>query len=220
MPDYPEEALGRDSLFKQKLHQLRASWTSGQSKGTARATGELQSLNYLQEAHESLQQKDGDELTRLALLDSLTGLYNQKTITRLLTEELKRASRYKRPVALIVARVDNMEEVTAAGGMLISDTLVRSFADMLLDTVRDVDAPSRLSADSFMVFCPETNRGGAEIILNRIKQRLSGGFQVDIDRRWNLTISLGIASFPRDGSTADELISAAVSSLRVGNQPY
>ncbi len=165
-------------------------------------------------------QKDGDELTRLALLDSLTGLYNQKTITRLLSEELKRASRYKRPVALIVARVDNLEEVTAAGGMLISDTLVRAFADMLLDTVRDVDAPSRLSVDSFMVICPETNRGGAEIILSRIKQRLAGGFQVDIDRRWNLNISLGIASFPRDGSTADELISAAVSSLRVGNQPY
>lgn len=220
-PDFQDEALGRDSLFKQKLHKLRSDWSSTQGRAShAKATGELQSLQYLAEAKESLQSKDGDELTRLALLDSLTGLYNQKTITRLLADEVKRARRYKRPVAIVIARVQNLDDIIAAGGQLVADTLLRAFAELLLETVRDVDAPARITADAFIVMCPETNRGGAEIIMNRMNERIAGGFQVDIDRRWDLTIGLGIASFPRDGNDPEQLIKAAMTSILPGSNSY
>ncbi len=81
--------------------------------------------------------------------------------------------------------------------------------DLVLKAVRDVDVPSRYSNTQFLVICPETNSQGAKIIAERMLRTVSAEALVGVDRNWRISVSVGYASFPKHGTSAQDVITKA-----------
>lgn len=179
---------------------------------------ELESRQLLAGTQSSMTTGKGDELERLALLDSLTELYNHRTFLKELKDELKRAKRYKRPVSLVMVSIDGYKEVSRQYGALTGDAVLKVVAAVLKECIRDVDIGARYSGDEFAIVLPETNAAGAAVVAERIRQRV--GTQA-ITHNWNnlkVTASIGLASFPAHAREHDELIARSVQALELAVQ--
>jgi len=179
---------------------------------------ELEQRSLLTTTENKMSMVKGEEIERLALLDTLTELYNSRTFLKEIKEELKRAKRYKRPVALCMVTVDNFKDISRQYGALTSDAVLKVLGTVLQGAVRDVDIPARYSAEEFAIIFPETNSSGAQIVAERIRQRI--GSQA-ITHNWHnlkVTASVGLAAFPAHAREHDELVARSIQALEMAMQ--
>lgn len=107
-------------------------------------------------------------LYRMAITDSLTGLYNRQHLAERLKEEVDRAHRYDVPLALLMADLDHFKEVNDRFGHAAGDHVLEQIAKRLSSVTREVDLVARYSADEFVALLPNTGRDGAEQAARRI----------------------------------------------------
>ncbi|HSL98422.1 MAG TPA: GGDEF domain-containing protein, partial [Candidatus Deferrimicrobiaceae bacterium] len=147
-----------------------------------------------------------DWIERVANSDPLTGLANARTLGRVLELEVARASRQGSNLCVAVFDVDDLKSINERVGRRAGDDILREVAAVLAETVRYVDTVGRLGADEFALVAPgATGTTVAERIVERVAGRSIGDATV--------TVSAGIAAFPADGTTADDLIAAATAAL-------
>jgi len=145
---------------------------------------------------------------RMAHADALTGLANQRTFARILELELARAGRQGSEVSLAVFDVDDFATTNAEAGHEAGDDILRAVASILAETVRLVDTVARLGADEFAVVAP----GSAGLtVAQRVVDGIRG-LQPVAGRP--VTVSVGVARFPTDGASPDELLAAAEAALQ------
>lgn len=176
---------------------------------------ELEQRALLSGAQTNVSSTKTEEIERLALLDTLTDLYNSRTFIKEVKDELKRAKRYKRPLTVCLVAIDGIRDISMQYGALTSDGVLQKAAGIVRGAIRDVDIPARYSAEEFAIMFPETNASGAAIVAERIRQRSSGHV---ITHNWhNLRISLsfGLAAFPTHGREHDEIINEAIEALKM-----
>ncbi len=179
---------------------------------------ELEQRSLLTTTENKMSMVKGEEIERLALLDTLTELYNSRTFLKEIKEEVKRAKRYKRPVARCMVTVDNFKDISRQYGALTSDAVLKVIGSVLQGAVRDVDIPARYSAEEFAIIFPETNSSGAQIVAERIRQRI--GSQA-ITHNWHnlkVTASVGLAAFPAHAREHDELVARSIQALEMAMQ--
>ncbi len=179
---------------------------------------ELEQRSLLANTETRMSAVKNEEIERLALLDTLTELYNSRTFLKEIKDELRRAKRYKRPVALCMLCIDGFRDITRQYGALTSDAVLKALADVLRGAIRDVDVPARYSAEEFAIIFPETNASGAAIVAERIRQRI--GSQA-ISHNWHnlkVTASIGLASFPAHARESEELVGKSVQALEQAMQ--
>jgi two-component system cell cycle response regulator len=179
---------------------------------------ELEQRSLLANTQSRLSATKGEEIERLALLDTLTDLYNSRTFLKEIKDELRRAKRYKRPVALCMISIDAFRDITRQFGALTSDAVLKSMGDVLRGAIRDVDIPARYSAEEFAIIFPETNASGASIVAERIRQRVTNQ---SITHNWHnlkVTASIGLASFPAHARESEELIAKTIQALELAMQ--
>ncbi len=179
---------------------------------------ELEQRSLLTSTEQSLAAVKGEEIERLALLDTLTELYNSRTFYKEIKDELKRAKRYKRPVALCMVAIDGFKDIVRQYGALTSDAVLKVMGNVLRGAIRDVDIPARYSAEEFAIIFPETNASGASIVAERIRQRIGNQ---SITHNWHnlrVTASVGLAAFPAHAREHDELIEKSVRALELAMQ--
>ncbi|NVD34271.1 sensor domain-containing diguanylate cyclase [Marinobacter lutaoensis] len=150
------------------------------------------------------------ELEEMATRDVLTGLYNRREATRLLEEELQRASRYRRSMALLWIDFDHFKDINDTYGHAAGDLVLRSVTRLLAESVRTVDIVGRFGGEEFVVILPEMDARGAAETAERLRQRVSEhrcilGSGVVIP----LTVSIGVAVYPDHGDQADRLFASA-----------
>jgi diguanylate cyclase (GGDEF)-like protein len=166
----------------------------------------------------ALSAANGEDIEKMALLDSLTELYNSRTFMKEMKDELKRAKRYKRPVSLCMVSVDGFKDITRSYGALTSDAVLKVIGGVLKSAIRDVDIPSRFSSDEFAIILPETNAAGAAIVAERIRSRVANH---GITHNWHnlkVTTSVGLAAFPTHARESEELLSRTVQALETAVQ--
>ena len=155
-----------------------------------------------------------EEVERRALLD--LNSFNFWSFYKRLNYEVRRASRYKRPLSLLFVTIDKLAVVVENFGLQGENAVILGTGRGLLGSVRDVDIAGRCRDDCFGVILPETPRGGAEIAAERIRTRLEN---LSVDYKASqilLTVTVGGASLEEGIDKPDQLIALTVEALQLG----
>ena len=146
---------------------------------------------------------------RQALVDGLTGLANRRHCEEELEAELLRAERLGGATALVFADLDDFKAVNDLHGHPAGDAVICAFAELLRESVREIDTPGRFGGEEFVLLLPGTDAAGAASVAERVRVALAervivtpGGAAIRI------TASFGVATAPPLARAA-ELISAA-----------
>lgn len=147
-----------------------------------------------------------ERLQAVSITDWLTGLKNHGFFWDRLAEEIQRARRYDRPLAVIMADIDDFKAVNDAFGHGAGDEVLRAAGGAILHAVRESDIPCRVGGEEFAVLIPETDAEGALMAAERIRMAVH---DVVVDPVGSVTISLGVAVFPFHADTGQDLVEAA-----------
>jgi diguanylate cyclase (GGDEF)-like protein len=148
-----------------------------------------------------------------AVTDGLTALPNRRQFEEKLESEIARVERLGGTLALVVADLDGFKQVNDRFGHLAGDEVLRAFADVLREEVRDIDTAARHGGEEFALLLPGTGLEGAERVAERIRAaveaRRVATFRGDIV---SVTASFGVAAYP-GSPDADALFAAADEAL-------
>jgi diguanylate cyclase (GGDEF)-like protein len=149
-----------------------------------------------------------EKLEGVAATDALTGLLNRGALERGLRAELGRARRYGRPLSLVYFDVNGLKAINDLHGHATGDRLLQSISQLFTETSRDHDLCGRMGGDECVVVLTEQDAAGAAAYGERVRERLpERRRRLGLATQWGLTA--GIASFPEDGDTAEQLLAAA-----------
>ncbi|MGD0272524.1 MAG: diguanylate cyclase [Gaiellaceae bacterium] len=154
------------------------------------------------------------EQEQLAVMDSLTGLYNRRFLDAELQLELDRGGRSQEPVGILLCDLDHFKRINDRYGHLVGDSVLREVARRLLGAVRNGDLVARYGGEEFVVLLP----GGDKELLKEIGERCRRAFDeapfyLPGGHRATVTISIGGACWPEDASSTRDLFEAADSAL-------
>ena len=149
-----------------------------------------------------------------AITDSLTGLYNHREFQKRLRDEAIRASRYGKEFSLLMLDIDFFKVFNDTHGHPVGDSILMEIAGVLEECIREVDIASRYGGEEFTLILPETYGEQAEAVAERIRKGVSEkSFMTPTGYPAHLSVSIGIASFPRDTNDPDDLIRKADQAL-------
>ena len=150
-------------------------------------------------------------LQEQARVDPKTGLFNARYFSEMLTEELARAERFNRPLAVVMADLDLLREINNNYGHLAGDAVLKGVAVIFRQHLRNYDVPARFGGEEFAIVLPETTVEHALQIADRIRQSVAEAtFEADTSNEpIRATISIGVAGFPGDATDAQGLVHQA-----------
>jgi diguanylate cyclase (GGDEF)-like protein len=154
------------------------------------------------------------EAQRLSLTDPLTSLWNYRYLTLGLGHEIERASRFSRPLAVLMLDLDRFKQVNDHHGHQVGDAVLVEMAARMRTEVREVDTLARYGGEEFVVVLPETDAAGAARAADRLGEAIrSAPFCAGTVHALTVTTSIGVAVFPEHGSTASRLLRSADDAL-------
>jgi diguanylate cyclase (GGDEF)-like protein len=197
---------------------LTLGWPGAHEVGTAEETllvaaADLAAAALAAFRLSSMASEQADWSERTAHADALTGLPTELVARRVLDLELARAQRQGTEVSVAILDVDGFRDLNARAGARAGDVVLRRVAAVLAESVRVVDTIARSGADEFLLVAP--GAAGGITIARRVRDGVAamepiGGAPI--------SLSAGIALFPRDGADAESLISAARNALDSSDQ--
>ena len=157
------------------------------------------------------QEHANEALIELAFTDFLTGLKSRRYVEERLDHEIKRAERNGSPLSVVLIDVDHFKLVNDSYGHQAGDRILREIASRLMIGRREIDTVARYGGEEFIIILPDTNLVGADHVAQRLREDIeSTGFAVSSSSQLaQLTISLGVASVPRDAQSKSDLLEAA-----------
>jgi diguanylate cyclase (GGDEF)-like protein len=154
---------------------------------------------------------------KLAVTDDLTQVYNYRFLKTALKRELKRAARFGQELALIMLDVDNLKSYNDRNGHLRGSELLREMAALLVRQVRSFDLIAKYGGDEFTLILPQTGIEGALTVAERMRRAVAE-HAFPLEEAGGITISLGVATYPRDAEEGLTLIRAADEALYLAKQ--
>ena len=142
--------------------------------------------------------------------DPLTGLFNRRYMEDSLERELYRAAREGGTLGIIMADLDHFKDFNDRSGHVAGDAVLRSLADLMSSNVRAEDIVCRYGGEEFTILLPNANLGETRQRAETLREAASGLVVSDSQR---LTLSLGVAAYPGNGTSARELIEVADAAL-------
>jgi diguanylate cyclase (GGDEF)-like protein len=148
------------------------------------------------------------ELATLATTDPLTGLPNHRVLVSTIDLELARAERYEHGCALLFFDIDHFKELNDSCGHAAGDLALHELGTLVNKTLRSIDTLGRWGGEEFVVVLPEIDAERAMAIAERVRKTIAAHV-FEVAAGTHLTVSLGVASYPRDGTTRSRLLDAA-----------
>jgi diguanylate cyclase (GGDEF)-like protein len=179
-----------------------------------------------------------EKLKSLVIKDNLTALYNRAYFFYRLNSEIQRAKRYNRALSLLIMDMDNFKQFNDRYGHLVGDQLLRVLAGTMRSNIRysagkpsyELDIPCRYGGDEFAIILPETNTAQATVVAERLRKEINvkcghemmGHIQAGTDSLPlevpDVTVSVGVASFPENASMTEALVKAADDAMYVSKR--
>jgi diguanylate cyclase (GGDEF)-like protein len=145
-----------------------------------------------------------NRLRQLSVSDPLTGLANYRQLMAVLTSEIRRSDRTERGFAIVFLDLDKLKQVNDQHGHLVGSRALCRLADVIKRSCRAVDTSARFGGDEFAVVLPEADEPAAWQVADRIRERLAADGEEP-----RVTASVGVAVYPRDGTTVEALVGRA-----------
>ena len=149
----------------------------------------------------------------LSITDGLTGAYNYRFLIDALRKEVGVAERYREVFSIIMIDVDSLKEYNDVHGHLGGSEVIRQVARVAASKIRAIDMLCKYGGDEFMVLLPRTLKHGAAICAERLREGIEKHKFHGEEVTGKITASLGIASYPEDGRTVQDLIASADKAL-------
>lgn len=150
-----------------------------------------------------------EELKLLSMTDALTGLFNRRYFLERLFEEVERVKRHGEKFALFLLDIDNFKAFNDRYGHSVGDEILKLASKTIRDAVRSMDVVARYGGEEFVVLLPHTSKGESLVIAERIRQGIEEMKHARTAFKATPTISIGVAEFPGDADTIDDLVEHA-----------
>jgi len=154
---------------------------------------------------------------KLAVTDDLTQVYNYRFLKSALRREIKRAGRYHQSLSLLMIDVDNLKTYNDRHGHLRGSFLLREMAGLFTAHVRSWDLVAKYGGDEFTVILPQTELAGARTAAERLRSAVEE-HTFPLATPGAITVSIGISTFPADGTTTSALLEVADRALYLAKQ--
>lgn len=151
----------------------------------------------------------------LSITDELTKIFNRRYFNQRFDREFQRAQRYNRPLSIIMADIDHFKNFNDAHGHLVGDEVLKGVAKALEHSLRKADIVARFGGEEFVVLLPEIDKEHAKQAAEKLRKTIESlGFPgAHTQRLGSITISLGLAAYPEDAVSGEELLEVADKTL-------
>jgi len=196
--DIPVQGNSEISYLTQVFNHMVASLQRGQEE--------------ISQAHEALIEKNR-ELHQLSITDSLTGIFNRKHVMDLFDMEFIRTQRYGTPFSVLIADLDHFKAVNDTYGHLAGDSVLRSIAKAMVESVRACDHIGRYGGEEFVVVLPNTGIDGAMDMAERIRRKIRLVTFNNDGQEFSMTLSIGLAVCHDDDNSVEAILKRADDAL-------
>ncbi len=156
-----------------------------------------------------------ENMKKLSLTDPLTNLYNRRYFEERLNEEIDRSERHNLNLSLCIIDIDDFKLFNDTEGHPAGDDILERFSRLVHESMRTIDVLARIGGEEFAVIMPQTDGDEAFSVAERLRNTVKH----KLDRTWKkclkdqMTISIGISTFPADGTDIKQIISNADKAL-------
>lgn len=154
-----------------------------------------------------------EEVEQFAITDSLTGVHTRRYFMDRLEEEIERSLAHKTSLSILMIDADHFKKFNDVHGHLVGDQVLRSISTMIQENTREIDYVGRYGGEEFCVILPDTDSEGGVFVAERIRKTIEESTIRAYDTNLKITVSIGIASLPRDGKASGELVDHADKAL-------
>ena len=178
-----------------KIHEILSDYLSNVLKT---------SLSILSES------KRVDQIRLLSLTDEVTGLFNLRKLVEDLEHYISRYGHEKQVFSLLFVDIDYFKNVNDQFGHVVGSQILIDMAAILKIQLRSSDLVYRYGGDEFIILLPKSNLEESKRIAVRISEAVKATeFSIDHDKKYRLSLSIGIAEFPSDADSAKSIIEFA-----------
>ena len=154
-----------------------------------------------------------EEMEKLAITDSLTGLYNRRYFFAFAENEIERSKRYKKHLSIIMVDIDHFKKINDSFGHQAGDLVLKEIADICLAILRKVDVMCRYGGEEFVVLLPETEVADAAHAAERMCTAISSLRLKTEKGDVSVSVSIGVAEMEKSRASFEKLLAAADTAL-------
>jgi diguanylate cyclase (GGDEF)-like protein len=158
------------------------------------------------------------KMETLAVTDELTQLPNHRCFQDRLEEEISRARRTKKPLSLLMVDIDLFKKLNDTYGHPFGDAVLSQIAEIIERCLRREDFAARYGGEEFGLILPDTNRDGARQTAERLRSEVNNSLFTREGNSAHVSISGGMATYPRDATSKEQLIENADRALYVAKR--
>jgi diguanylate cyclase (GGDEF)-like protein len=155
------------------------------------------------------------ETRQLSITDGLTGVWNRRYLDMTLRKEIERAQRFGRPLSVLMLDIDRFKRINDRHGHQRGDEVLIEVTRRILGEIRtNIDVVGRYGGEEFVVLLPETPSGGGYVVAEKIRTAIRDeAFTGTSSDPLAVTVSVGVTTYPEDGTTSEDLIRSADSAM-------
>lgn len=159
-----------------------------------------------------------ENIERIAITDGLTELYTRRYLEERLEEEIKRSVRRNIKLSFLMIDVDHFKKINDEHSHLTGDQVLHAIGEIIKQNIRGIDIAARYGGEEFSLILPDTDQKGAHYAAERIRHAVEESSIRAYDAELKVTVSIGVATCPKDGKKMDDIIDRADQALYLAKQ--